>query len=308
MKKLFGISITILVCLIFPISCSKVPEINRKVLPMSTNGVISYGLYGMDGEIEKVKHFQINSATVFEKILSFSNLIEHERDYKLIIFANYKQIEFSVDNKEPDAFYDFTAKPYEHMQFTLTFPHFNDGFYDLLFLIVKDPYNVNLDESYRKQTDMSHLISMRYSLQVGTNNLDNEKPIMNVYENTENKTLDGIFLNQDSDELRRLLTLECTLFEEPELFVHVGNKSDDSKNYVAFLLYDWQQIPIESQNMLYFSVPHMSRVTLPIKLKALDKNGVHNLTAICVEEPFQEATLQSRKADFSIRVGINVNK
>jgi hypothetical protein len=307
MKKRFSI-LTLIFCLTFLVSCTNTPEINRKVLPMSTGGgVISYGLYGMDGEIETDKHFQINSTSVFEKILSFDNLIEYERDYKLLIFANYEQIDFSVNGEDPNSCYDFSAEPYELTQCALTFPHFDDGFYDLLFIIVKDPNNVNLDEDYRKRTDMSHLTSLRYSLQVGTNDLVNEEPIMNTYDTTEDGTLDGVFLNQNSDELRRLLTLECELFEEPELFIHVGNQSDDMKNYVVFLLYDWQQIPIMSQDMLYFSVPQMSRETLPFNLKALDESGVHNLTAICVEEPFQEATIKSRKADFSIRVGINVN-
>ena len=33
--------------------------------------------------------------------------------------------------------------------------------------------------------------------------------------------------------------------------------------------------------------------------------GVHNMTAICVEAPYQIATSASRRADFSIRVGVN---
>ncbi|MEG2542922.1 MAG: hypothetical protein RSA64_06730, partial [Christensenellaceae bacterium] len=167
MKKIFNISVVIVIALSLLTACEQKNGINRKLLPMSTGGGISYGLYNTDGEIETEKHFEINTKTNLEKILSFGNLIEIDREYKLLIFANYEQIEFSVDNENASFFHDFNAKANEHLQRTITLPKLSDGFYDLLFLIIKDPNNISLDEDYRKRTDMSHLISMRYSLQVG---------------------------------------------------------------------------------------------------------------------------------------------
>lgn len=304
-KKLLTILMSVFICLFVFASCAKSPQINLKLLPNATSNSISYGLYGMDGEIEEEEHFQIDSGSVFEKILSFGNFIKEERDYRLLIFANYKQIEFSVDSKAQNSYYDFVAQPNEHIQCTLTFPKMDDGLYDLVFIIVKDPFNVNLEEEYRKQTDLSHLITMRYSLQIGTKNVY-EEPVVATYKNVENKSLSGVFLNDSSDELRRLLTMECPLFEEPELFVHLGNKSDSVKKYIVILLLDWQQLPMGGQDMLYVSVPPTSRAILPIRLNSLDETGVHNLTAICVEDPFQKESKNRCRADFSIRIGINV--
>lgn len=307
-KALAICSITLII-LTFLMSCSKEePVLNRKVLPGgSSSGIISYGLYGMDGEIEENRHFQIDSGTAFKKILAFDNLIEYSREYKLLVFANYEQLFFSVDNQESGYCYNFTAKPYEQTQCTITLPQLSDGFYDLLFLIIKDPNNTSLDEDYRKQTDMSHLSSMRYSLQVGSSNdIYNELPLTNC-DSVYDQTLDGIFLNDEQDELRRLLTINCKPNMEPELYIHVGNQSDEQKDYVILFLYDWMQTPINKEMALRFNLPGESRSIIEFTPESLGEIGVHNMTAICIENPYQIATVHSRRADFSIRVGVNIS-
>ena len=309
MKRISArIILVICVCLLLCTSCAKTPRLNRKLLPISTDGAISYGLYGVDGEIETVKHFQIDSGSTFEKVLSFGNLIETRRDYKLLIFANYQQLEFSVDGRKPATDFDFVADPQEHVQYTLTFPKLEDGFYDLLFLIIKDPKNESLDEEYRKQTDLSHLISMRYSLQVGEESRSVENSSKKEHPCTENTTLDGVFLNQDPAVLGRLLTLECQAGEEIPLVIHVGNKSNETKEYMVFLLYDWKQTPIDSEQAVFLQIPPMERAAVPVRLEETGGSGVHNVTAICVSSPFEKATMETRKADFSIRVGVHVNE
>lgn len=303
--------LALMLCLIYCISllgCSNSPKINRKILPIDNSvGSISYGIYGMNGEIETDTHFQIESNSTFQKIFSFGNLIELEREYKLLVFANYQQINFSVDNDSPNSYFDFIAKPYQHIQFIITLPKFEDGHYDLLFVIVKDPYNFNLDDDYRKQTDMSHLITMRYSLTVGENQTDNRK--FNEYEfsTIKDTALDGIFLNQDNSKLSRLLSINCNVKDKPELYIHIGNQSDLKKKYAIILLYDWSQELILNNNTIFVSVSPGSRLTIPFNLST-NVSGIHNLSAICVEEPFQKTTLYSSRADFSIRVGINVTK
>lgn len=275
-------------------------------MPISNSGGITYGLYGMDGEIEEETHFQIETNSVFQKIFSFGNLIDVEREYKLLIFANYQQISFSVDDNTSNSFYNFTVKPYEHIQFTIAFPMLDEGYYDLTFIIVKDPNNFNLDDNYRKQTDMSHLITIRYSLSVGEERTLNVEYETCAYNAVKNNSLDGVFLNQDKYELKRLLSVNCDITDEPRLFIHVGNQSESIKKYVVFLLYDWNQISLFEERALFVSVAPESRMTIPFNL-SLDECGIHNLTAICVEEPFQKTTLYSKRADFSIRVGINVS-
>ena len=291
-------------------SCAKeetVPVLNRKMFPGApSSGVISYGLYGLNGEFEEERHFQIDSGNAFEKILAFDNLIEYKREYKLLIFANYIQIAFSVDNREVGYGYDFTAEPYEQTQCTITLPQLLDGFYDLLFVIVKDPNNISLDEEYRKQTDLSHLTTMRYSLQVGSSKKINSELPLTKCDSVNNQTFSGVFLNDECYELRRLLTLACEPDRKPELFIHIGNLSNETKDYVVLILYDWMQIPIDSQMALRVSLPEETRSSIRFSPESLGEIGVHNLTAICIEDPYQIATLSSRRADFSIRIGMNI--
>jgi len=285
--------------------CTKKVEVNRKISPMATSGMITYGLYNMDGEIENGHHFEIKSDETFEKIFSFGNLIEVERDYRLLIFSNYIQVDFSVDGRMPTSYFDFTAKPNEHIDFTFSIPGLQDGFYDLLFVIVKDPNNLSLDEEYRKQTDLSHLTIMRYSLQKGEDKPNTEVPVINVLDTSEDTMLNGIFLNQHSDKLQRLLTLECDSNEDNNLYVHIGNQTEEEHEYIVILLCDWNQISIDLQNMIYCSVPARSRSVLPVRV-SITEEGIHNITAICVQDPFLLVTDKTPRPDFSIRVGINV--
>ena len=305
MKKKLTVFIFSMILLFFCLSYNKTPQITPQILPVDTSGIITYGLYNLDGEIETNWNFHINSGSKFERIFSFGNYIEHERKYRLLIFANYKQLYFSVNNKNYRNFYDFIADPNSHTQCKITLPPLEDGFYDLLFVIVKDPDNINLNEDYRKQTDLSHLSVMRYSLQVGTK--ESHKVMPQVLNAENNHVLHGVFLNQNVNQLQRLLTLNCSAYEYPELYIHVGNTSDTPSNYAFLLLYDWNQMQINSQDFYYISVPAESRVVLPFKLESTSVNGVHNLTVVCVEEPFTPVSLNSPNADFSLRVGVNIN-
>ncbi|MEG0306270.1 MAG: hypothetical protein RR635_11320, partial [Oscillospiraceae bacterium] len=101
-------------------------------------------------------------------------------------------------------------------------------------------------------------------------------------------------------------TTECKLNEIPKFFVHLGNKSPSSKKYIVLLLCDWKQIPIENNKFVYCSVPSTSRVSIPVEVSNLKDIGVHNFTAISIEEPFKAVSMDSRSADISIRVGINL--
>lgn len=165
-----------IICFLCMASCKPSFGINTKLPPMATNGTISYGLYGLDGEIETEKNFHLASHEQFERIFAFGNFIDAGRDYKLLIFVDYQATVFSVNDQEYMQYYDFFAEPQEHIHFKFTLPPVEDGFHDLLFVIVKDPNNLSLDDEYRKQTDLSHLTSIRYSISVGETGGVNEYP------------------------------------------------------------------------------------------------------------------------------------
>ena len=295
-----------IICFLCMASCKPSFGINTKLPPMATNGTISYGLYGLDGEIETEKNFHLASHEQFERIFAFGNFIDAGRDYKLLIFVDYQATVFSVNDQEYMQYYDFFAEPQEHIHFKFTLPPVEDGFHDLLFVIVKDPNNLSLDDEYRKQTDLSHLTSIRYSISVGETGGVNEYPTYCQYTSIDNTLLDGIFVNDKDERLQRLLTMECTLEDNPSLFIHVGNNDNQSKRYAVILLYDWNKIPINGKDTRYLLAAPNSQTTIPISLDCLGGIGVHNFTAICIKEPFQMVSIDTPRADFSIRIGLNV--
>lgn len=305
-KRYLTALVLIIISSLFMASCKPSIEINPKLPPTATNGTITYGLYGMDGEIENEKNFCLASHEQFERVFAFGNFIDSDRDYRLLIFVDYQATMFSVNDEEYNQHYDFSAEPQEHVHFKFTLPPLEDGFHDLLLVIVKDPNNLSLDDEYRKQTDLSHLTSVRYSISVGRNDGVKASPDFLQYPSIDNTVLEGIFLNDRTDRLQRLLTMECAFEDNPSVFIHIGNNDDQSRRYAIILLYDWNQISINEDNILYLLAEPNSQTTIPLLLDSVGERGVHNLTAICIEEPFQNVAIDTPRADFSIRIGVNV--
>lgn len=305
-KRFIAMLVLVIICSLFMESCKPSHQINPKLPPMAANGTITYGLYGLDGEIEVDKHFRLASHEQFEKIFAFGNFIDSDRDYKLLIFVDYQATMFSVNDQEFKQNYDFSAEAQEHIHFKFMLPPLEDGFHDLLLVVVKDPNNLSLDDEYRKQTDLSHLTSVRYSITVGENDGVKVSPDFLQYPSIENTVLEGIFLNDKGEKLQRLLTMECAFEDNPSMFIHIGNNNEQSRRYAVILLYDWNQISINEDNILYLLAEPNSQTTIPLLLDSVGERGVHNLTAICIEEPFQHVAIGTPRADFSIRIGVNV--
>lgn len=309
----------IVVCLPFFIwSCdrspvaSSTPTINRKVLPISSeNGGYSMGLYDMDGEIESERHLFLEDGQPFQKILSFGNYVDEENTYRLLVFLNYEQVAFSIDSEEPSRFYEFTAGPQEARQFSFQLSPLPNGDYQLLFLFVKDPANQSLDEEYRKDTELSHLLSLRYSFTVGDSGNTDIPSQISLPETAINQTslLDGILVNQSPDTahgLDRLLTVRGKPMQPLDFYAHIGNSSDKEVPYALFWLYDWEQVPSSDGAFVsYFLLQPNTLASLKETIQTPGEDGVHNLTAVCIQNPYLPADNRHR-VDFSLRIGVGI--
>ena len=96
-----------------------------------------------------------------------------------------------------------------------------EGFHDVFFVIVKYPTIKSLDEDFRKSTDMSNLLFIRFNITVDTN----ITPLFNLnkFGNSKATVFDGVFLSKEKDELRRWCTEDLDIYNcDIETGIRVG--------------------------------------------------------------------------------------
>ena len=280
---------------------------DRDKLPMATTGGINIGLYNIDGNIEKDFNFYINENESFEKFISIGHLIDKPRTYKLLIFVDFKQTLFNIDDQEPTLDYTFDMNPYETIEIPIMLQQLQKGQHEILFVIVKDPNNKSLDEEFRKSTDMNHLLFIRCNVIVEKENIPN-------YEHTKindvnNKgILDGVFINNDKKVLKRWLSSTISVNETLSYYIHVGNNTFDEKEYALIILQGWQQVDVEGSNVLYLKLNKNEMATFEATINKISTEGIYDLTPILIHNPYSTLNINNKDVETAIRVGIKVKK
>lgn len=277
---------------------------NRDKLPMANGNGISLGLYDENGKIEKDINFNLNNGHIFEKFISITNS-NTPRNYKLLLFIDYNQSNFKVDGKDFESF-NFKMNPQETLEIPVELEPLSSGLHDILFVIVKYPDIKSLDEDFRKQTDMNHLLFLRYTITV-----DNEKiPDYNLYKTKilDRNLLDGVFINLEEDELKRWLYQDVNPSSDLNYYIHVGNNSNiKNKKYALLVLNDWKQVPITKDiNKLFFEVESGKELVVPARLKVPKEKGIYDLTPILIHNPYELLNYTNKNCETAIRVGLNV--
>lgn len=278
---------------------------NRDILPNAIHGGVNIGLYNTNGKIETEYNFNIKKNESINKFISIGNMIDSDRIYKLLLFIDYKQSSFKVDNHKPKIDYTFKIKSNESVQIPITIDSLKEGLHSILFAIVKYPDIKKLDDEFRKNTDSNNILFLRFSATV--NNDNSPKIDYNKFGQFKKSAIvDGVFISKE-DNYRRWLSEEINKDGKLDYYIKVGNTSNiKSRTYALIMLYDWKQINIEPQNdVLYYKINTGNQVSIKSTMDTKNK-GVHDLAAILVHYPFQKCTLKNREVETAIRIGINV--
>ncbi|MGH1146266.1 hypothetical protein [Bacillus pseudomycoides] len=282
---------------------------DRDKLPNATSGGISLGLYNSNGEIETKYNFDIEENQSFKKFLSLGNLIENDRVYKLMLFIDYKQAEFKVDNREASKEFNFKMKAGQTLEIPFEIAPQKKGLHDMLFVIAKYPDNKSLDEDFRKKTDLSNLLFFRFSTVVGGDESLPENIKFNEYgEVKAADNLDGVFMSKTGD-FKRWLTEDVSKNETLSFHTKVGNNSNQQSTYALITLMDWEQVNIVGdKSTVFFELPTNTIVDLKTEIPIKKEPGVYDLTPILVHNPFQKSVVTNGQVETAIRVGVNVQK
>lgn len=280
---------------------------NRDNLPFTKGGSgVALGLYNPNGQIETKYHFQVNKNESIKKFISIGNLVKKDRVYKILLFVDYQQATFSVDGNKPMLDYDVKMKAGQTIEIPVEVAPLSEGLHDILFVIVKYPDKKLLDEEFRKQTDLNHLLFQRFSVNVG-----NKQPaVRNIqFDNLgefKNENLGGVFVSKDNN-YRRWLTQDVGLNKKLNYYIHVGNTPrKENQKFALIVLFDWKQVNITDQkNVLFYNMKKNNSFDLKTHLLVPDRKGVYDLTALLISNPYQKLDMYNRETEASIRIGIN---
>lgn len=281
--------------------------VNRDKLPFAETGGINVGIYNQNGEIEKDFNFNIEENQSLKKFISLGNLIKTERVYKMFLLVDYKQSEFKVDGRELAKDFTFQVAAGESVEVPIEIPPLPKGLHDVVFVIAKFPDKKMLDEEFRKQTDSSNLLFVRFSTVVGGDETVNNQVKFNSYgEKKTEDMLDGVFIAKENN-YKRWLTQEVTKDKDLNFYTKVGNNSNTRKQYALVQFFDWEQMKfIDNKDVLFYDLEPNTVYTVNSQIPINKEKGVYDLTPILIHNPFQKITVYNQQIDTAIRVGVNV--
>lgn len=280
---------------------------NRDKLPNTTSGGISLGLYKTNGQIEKEVNFNLEENHSIEKFISLGNLIDKDRTYKVLLFVDFQQEKFSVDNRKPKDDFTFHLDAGESIEIPFKIAPLKKGLHDILFVIAKYPDNKSLDDGFRKNTDLNNLLFLRFSAVVGKDETINNNLKFNKYgESEKDDILDGLFVSKENN-YQRWLKQELSEKENLNYFTKIGNNSGQRKSYALISLFDWKQHNIvDGEKVIFYELENNEVITLKSTLSINKKKGIYDLTPILVHNPFQKLNMNNREVETGIRIGVKV--
>ncbi len=274
-------------------------------LPYMASGGVGLSLHNNDGIIEETMSFELKPGERFEKIISLGNMIDNDRKYKLLLFVDYKQTAFIV-NESTVTEYDFSAKSNENVLIPFKIENLQQGFHDVFFVIAKYPDIHSLDCEYRKSTDMNHLLFLRFNILVG--NAKVPDVTYTQLENSKEAVFDGILISNKQDLLKRWLTENKHGNDDLKFFIHAGNQSYGKKqNFAVITLLNWKQVEFNNnQDVIFFSLENGTQTSIPAIVSLPHQEGVYDLVTILVHNPYVPLDIYNRMIETGIRVGVNV--
>jgi len=284
---------------------------NRDIMPGSEEQRgIGLRLYDTSGKIESKYVFSLKENESWEKFISIRHMIDEQWTYKLLLFIDYNKQSFYVDGKEVK---DLTFKmaPNQTLEIPVEIDPLQKGRHDVLFALVKYPDVESTDEAFRGNTDMNHLLFLRYNIIV-------ENGKIPAFELTEFKQyyqklpFSGVTINKSSNDLNGWLSDIVKPESILKYYIHVGNKNTDKKQkrYALLMLFDWKQILIDSgrdkKHVLFFELDAEKELVIPATLKIPKEEGVYDLCPILITNPYERVNLYNNDVHTSIRVGLDV--
>lgn len=267
---------------------------NVKYQDISNSGdVICHGILNQEGKVENgyTYHLKENS---LEKFIDIGNFVDMDMEYTLLAFVNFEQIYYEIEGRNYNSFTALIA-PNSDLQIPIKINDLNDGFNDIVILIVVNP-NKKLSKSSDNQT-FEDILYLRCNAIVG------DDKTIKKYEYTDVFLKSGaerpvIIQEKENDNMIELTSYNQELNKSKEAFIAVGNKQEIEEEYAVILLEDWKQVPILNQNTIYIKLKAKYSGLIPIEI-SFDKADLHEIVAITIKKPYHYEDFRSMDVESS---------
>ncbi|MFD4932679.1 hypothetical protein ACFWMS_28255 [Peribacillus butanolivorans] len=277
-------------------------EKEREVTNADEYGSVGYGLKNLKG-----KHIDEGS-TLNSKdnevsvVASVDHYIDEDRKYALLVFEDYKQVKFKVENKEQEVNkYFFEMKPNSSINFKVSVPIRSDSI-ELTFVIVQKPEYKLKELDLIKAGILEQVLSMRYSI----NKADSREDVKKVKEVKPDAIVkdglnENVFITNSQEKLQSIMTEK----EDKKLKLSAGNETNDEIRYAIIALKDWEQVAvIDNIEVLYTTVPPETRHLFDFKLPEVESEKNFQLIAFPFPYEVSADNYESQQTFGSFRVVI----
>ncbi|NDI36446.1 hypothetical protein EPK97_17090 [Chengkuizengella sediminis] len=205
----------------------------------------SLGLYNGQ-EIEPKRTFLTNESS-FEKNVVFGNMTSKNKEFGLIVFDHYEQIEFEVEGNKYKTF-NFSVNADEYSNIPIDLHDLDVGFHSINYIILESPNEVVTDiNKINSINQSSRVYNIRVNILNGISHIPEKgKHIQSneIIEIVEQKVT-GIFINEVGKDYKILTskTIQDSK-ENVDIKIIYGNQDDFIYDFYLVALNNWEQIPI----------------------------------------------------------------
>ncbi|MDR4928185.1 hypothetical protein [Peribacillus simplex] len=265
-------------------------------------GSVGYGLVDLIGKLIDEGSALNSKNDEVTVVASVDNDIDEDRKYVLLIFEDYKQVNFKAENKVQDVNkYFFDMKPNSSINFNVAVPIRSDSS-ELTFVIVQKPEYKLKELDLIKAGILEQVLSMRYSI----NKADSEKDVKKVKEVKPDAIVkdglnESISITNSQEKLQSIMTEK----EGKKLKLSAGNETNDEIRYAIIALKDWEQVPvIDNTEVLYTNVPPETRHLFDFNLPDVEREKNFQLIAFPFPYEVNADNYESQQTFGSFRVVI----
>ncbi|MEO0248260.1 MAG: hypothetical protein ABIN58_01730 [candidate division WOR-3 bacterium] len=201
------------------------------------------------------------------------NYFDQSFDFLLIMMLDYEQIGFKLDGEKTFT-YKFRLEANEERIFSIDTPPLSEGFHDLLILVVRDPDNHSFDIPFRIHTAY-YIAKTRVNIYVG-----NAKPpgidFTTFSETSADSAREGALIlskHERGNIWEGWFTENTTPGEHVHYFIRITGDRKDTQPFALVAFWDYQQIPVNGNDVLYGISRLNTLITIPACLIMPESRG-----------------------------------
>lgn len=274
------------------------------LLPMAQPGQ-GLGQYLCDQDGNSYSNSNIYPQGNVPLYLTLYSYVNENAAYRLVQFVDFAETPISVDKAIYSDGFNFNMPENSYVTLPINIDFKTNGMHEVLFAYIINPNNKSLDEGYRSNTNMSHMLTYRFLI-----NINNSNPPSVTYSKPDllknNSSKGDTLLNKDKDDWSIWLTDTAKPSETIPCYLHAGTAHHDGKTDMALLvLCDWKQAAFNNgASTMYCELDPNLEAIFPVDIKMPSQEGVYDITAITLPDPYDIQSVAPPLVSF--RIGVDV--